>query len=68
MLDNSVSIHHRNLQCLITELYKIFNSSFPDTMEDVFPVNTSFVYHIMNRQEFHARPAKSVYKVTKSFL
>ena len=34
-LDNSVSIHHKNLQCLTIELYQIYNSIFPDIKNDV---------------------------------
>ena len=47
-LDNSVSIHHKNLQCLAIELYKIFNGISPDIMKDVFPLNTSSNYDIRN--------------------
>ena len=32
-LDNSVSIHRKNLQCLAIELYKIINGISPDTLE-----------------------------------
>ena len=36
-IDNSVSVHHRNLQIRATELYKIVNGLSPDTMKNVFP-------------------------------
>ena len=65
-LDNSVSIHYKNLQCLAIELYKIFNDISPDIMKDVFPLNTSSTYDIRNREIFYTRPVKSVYHGTES--
>ena len=58
-LDNSVSIHYKNLQCLAIELYKIFNGISADIMKDVFPLNTSSTYDIRNREIFYTRPVKS---------
>ena len=37
--DNSVSVHHRNIQVLATELYKIVNGLLPETVKEVFPFN-----------------------------
>ena len=34
--DNSVSIHHRNLQVLATELFKIFKNESPSKLKDLF--------------------------------
>ena len=65
-LHNSVSIYHRNLQCLAIELYKIFNGISPDIMKDIFPLNTSYIYNIKNRERIYTRPVKSVYKGTES--
>ena len=65
-LDNSVSIHYKNLQCLAIELYKIFNGISPDIMKNVFPLNTSSTYDIRNREIFYTRPVKSVYHGTES--
>ena len=39
-IDNSVSIHIRNLQALAIELYKIVNGFSPEIMKNVFPFNT----------------------------
>ena len=63
-------MHHRNLQCLAIEFCKNFNNTSPDIMKDIFPFNTSSIYDVRNRQTFHIRPAKSVYKSTEllSFL
>ena len=34
--DNSFSVHHRNIQVLATELYKIINGLSPEIMKEVF--------------------------------
>ena len=34
--DNSVSIHHRNVQALKTEMFKIKNNIAPDIMKEIF--------------------------------
>ena len=34
--DNSLNIHHRNLQKLVTEIFKVKNGLSPDIMNDVF--------------------------------
>ena len=40
--DNSVSVHHCNIQSLAIELYMVVNGTSPNTMKDVFPLNSSF--------------------------
>ena len=50
-IDNSVSVHHRNLQIRATELYKIVNGLSPDTMKNVFPWIMTF--HITPEIEEH---------------
>ena len=37
--DGSVAIHHRNLQLLATEMFKIFNNTGPPFMKAIFPEN-----------------------------
>ena len=59
-IDNSVSIHTRNLQSLAIELYKIVNGFSPDIMKDVFPFNTNSSYNIRNRRMFRSRPIRTV--------
>ena len=34
--DNSLNIHHRNLQKLVTEIFKVKNGLSPELMNDVF--------------------------------
>ena len=35
-IDKSVTIHHRNLQVLATELYKVHHGLAPELMSDIF--------------------------------
>ena len=58
-LGNSISTHHRNLQNLATGLYKVLNG-ISHIMKDIFPLNTSSIYEIRNRETFYSRPVKSV--------
>ena len=48
-LDSSISIYHRNLQCLAIELCKTFNNISPDIMKDIFLSITPSIYDIRNR-------------------
>ena len=34
--DHSVTIHHKNLEVLVTEIFKVKNDLAPDIMNDVF--------------------------------
>ena len=36
--DNSVSIHHKNLHVLATEMFKVHIKSSPEIMQEVFPL------------------------------
>ena len=35
--DSSVSIHHRNLRALATEMYRIYNGMAPEIVTEIFP-------------------------------
>ena len=56
--DNSVSGHHRNIQVLATELYKIVNEISPKIMKEVFPFNENMTYDTRNKRKFHLRAIK----------
>ena len=58
--DNSLSVHHRNIQVLATELYKIVNGLSPEIMKEVFPFNENTTYDTRNKRKFHSRAIKSV--------
>ena len=42
-IDNSVSMHHRNIQVLATELYKFVNGFSPKLVNDCFKPNNMTV-------------------------
>ena len=64
--DNSVSVHNGNIQCLVIELYKVFNDICPDIMKDVFPLSPSSNYDIRSRRTFSTRSVKTVCCKTES--
>ena len=51
-LDNSISIHHRNLQILVTKMF---------ILNEVFPLKPLSNYNLKNQQEFSIRPMKTVH-------
>ena len=59
-IDNSISVHQKNILILAIELYKIVNGLSPVIMKDVFPLNNNLSYNTRNRRTFHSRPIKSV--------
>ena len=64
--DKSVTIHQRNTQKLALEMFKVLNSSSPEIMKEVFPLNTCNNYDLRHPPQFLARPVKSVYYGTES--
>ena len=46
--DNSVSVHQRNLQLLMIEIYKTKNSLNPSFMEDIFVERPNITYDLRN--------------------
>ena len=60
-LDNSVSIHHRNLQILTTEMFRVYTVSATYILNKVFPLILPSSYNLRNHQEFTIRPIKTVH-------
>ena len=58
--NNSVSVHHRNIQVLTTELYNIVNGLSPEIMKEVFQFNENTSYDTRNKLKFHSRSINSV--------
>ena len=58
--DNSISVHHWNIQVLATELYKIVNVLSPEIMKEVFPFNGNTSYNTRNKRKFHSMSMKPV--------
>ena len=65
-IDNSVSVHHRNIQVLATELYKFVNGLSPKLVSDCFKLNNMTVYNTRNRSTFYSRPVLIVIHGTES--
>ena len=63
--DNSFTIHHRNLQKLATEIYKVINNESPLIMKLVFP-DTTNPYNLRNNNPFMSTNVHSVYNGTET--
>ena len=63
--DNSVSIHHRNLQILTTEMFKIHRGLSPEVLRETFVPKTSS-YNLRRNDSVKKRQVHSVYHGTGS--
>ena len=63
--DCSVSIHHRNLQALATEMFKIHRDLSPDILREIFVLKIS-LYNLRRDNTFERRQVHSVYHGTES--
>ena len=59
-MDNSFTIHHRNLQKLATEMYKIINNLSPSIMSFIFPYSKN-PYNLRNKNPFQTNNVRSVF-------
>ena len=59
-IDKSVTIHHKNLQVLATELYKVRHGLAPELMNDIFK-KRNVIYSFRKNSTFETRNIKSVY-------
>ena len=51
LIDNSLTIHERNIQKLATEIYKVANNITPSFVKSIFPLSTN-PYHLRNKQTY----------------
>ena len=58
--DNSVSIHHKNLQALAIEMFKVYTKTSPEIMQEVFQVKEQGNYNLRNQTDFVVPQVKSV--------
>ena len=64
--DNSVSIHHRNIQCLATEMFKVHLGEAPQILNEVFPLSEPSAYNQRFQTEFSTRPIRTVHHGSNS--
>ena len=60
-LDDSVSINHKTLQILATEMFRVYTGSATDILNEVFSLKPPSNYNLRNQQEFVIRHMKTVY-------
>ena len=67
--DNSFPIHHRNLQKLATEMYKVKHNLSPSFMNSIFP-SMNITYNLRNNPEFRTENIRTTYSgsETSTFL
>ena len=58
--DNSVSIHHENLQALAIEMFKIHTTTSSYIMQEVFQIKEQGNYNLQNQTDFAIPQVKSV--------
>ena len=63
--DNSVSIHHKNLQVLAIEMFKIKNNMAPEFLNEIFE-KMALLYNLKTNSNFCSRQVHSVYHGTES--
>ena len=59
--DNFVSIHHRNIQCLATEMFKVRFGEAPQILNEVFSLFEPSTYNVRFQTEFNTRPIRTVH-------
>ena len=59
--DDSVSIHYRNIQALVIEMYKVANGTSPEIMNEIFQLREKSHYNLRYTSEFLIQPIHSVY-------
>ena len=63
--DNTVSIHHRNIQTLAIEMFKVSKDLSPSIVKEIFQ-ERRIPYNLRNENSFVARHVNSVYHGTES--
>ena len=60
-LDHSVTVHYKNVQILVTKIYKVKNEIAPEIMKDIFELhNRSYKFRSSSNQ-FSRENIKTVY-------
>ena len=66
--ERSFSIHHRNTESLVIEIYRFFHGLSPSIMKNVFHLNTKIPCNLRSRSELCCRNPKTVNYVTDCIL
>ena len=61
--DDSVTIHHKNLQLLITEIFKVRNDLVSDIMEEVYHFNNPTYDVLSDVNIFLSQKIRAIYHV-----
>ena len=64
-LDESMSIHHRNIQKLAIEMFKIKNNLSPPLMQEIFKDNTN-IYDFRNKRCWEPTNVRTVHYGTET--
>ena len=62
--DRSVPVHNRNLQILVTEMFKVYNNITPPIFTGIFNKRNPN-YHQRHTSHFSIPPVRSVYNGTE---
>ena len=62
--DNSVSIHHKNIQALAIEMFKVKHKLCPEITGDIFMERTNNQYNLRNRANFITPQVHNVFHRT----
>ena len=65
-LGNSVTVYHKKLQVLVTEIYKLKNGIAPQMMKDTFELQNPFYDLRSSCNQFRRENIKTVYKDLQS--
>ena len=66
--DGSFSIHHRNIQTLVIEIFKFMNGLSPQILNQFFQVNLPAPYYLRDKNDSNSRNPKTVTYGTESVL
>ena len=64
--DESVSIHHQNIQKLGIEMFKVLNGENPQIVNEIFPIRDETSYELRQRSCFHIPSVNAVFSGTES--
>ena len=64
--DDSTSMHHKNLQKFIIEIYKAVNGLCPEIMNEVFPFQTQNHHNLRNNSTFRIPSFNTIFQEKES--